>query len=90
MSEANHDFVRNGLIHRLQDTINRIEGSIANLNNSERCNIGLLLAVVTDQESPVNARIEQQLSELKKKALIPIELRFYNLSDLEKEFEMNP
>lgn len=83
-------FIRNGLIHRLQDTINRIEGSIANLKNSERCNIGLLLAIVTDQENPINARIEQQLSELKKKASIPIELRFYNLADLEKEFEMNP
>lgn len=82
-------FVRNGLIHRLQDTINRIEGSVVALKNSNRVNVKLLLAVVTDQDSPRNERVEKQLADLKTKASIPIELRFYNLSDLEKEFEIN-
>ena len=83
-------FVRNAIIHRLQDTINRIEGSLANLTNSERRNIKLLLAVVTDQEGSINGRIEQQLENLKKKVSFPIELRTYNMAELEKEFEINP
>ena len=83
-------FVRNAIIHRLQDTINRIEGSLSNLSNAERRNMKLLLAVVTDQEGSINDRITQQLENLKKKASFSIELRFYNLSELEKEFEINP
>ncbi len=83
-------FVRNAIIHRLQDTINRIEGSLANLSNSDRRKIKLLLAVVTDQEGSINERIAQQLEKLKIKASFSIELRCYNLSELEKEFEINP
>ena len=83
-------FVRNGPIHRLQDTINRIEGSLATMPESMRRNTKLLLAVATDQNDASIDRLYKQVELLKKKTPMPIEVRLYRLEDLEKEFEINP
>lgn len=84
-------FVRNAPIHRLQDTINRIEGSLDSMPDSIRRNTKLLLAVATDQNDPgIDSRLHKQVEALKKKTPMPIELRLYRLEDLEKEFEINP
>ena len=80
-------FIRNGPIHRLQDTINRIEGSLNFLPEVMRQNVKLLLIVVTDEDSIDINNIKNQLESLKKKPSIPIEVRLYKLEDLEKEFE---
>lgn len=83
-------YVRNGggtsPIHRLQDTVNRIERSVLLLPNSVQKNIRLLLAIVTDAEGEISmSRIQGQLDAVKSKATIPVEIRLYNLTDLENE-----
>ena len=83
-------FVRNGMIHRLEDTINRIQGSISALPSSVKNNVKLILAVAIDQKSMNMEKLHNQVAGLESRATIPVEVRLYKLEDLESEYGINP
>lgn len=83
-------FLRHGPIHRLKDSIYRIAESAKLLPDSDRKNFKILLAVATDQDKVNFERIRDQLDQIRKEFPFPIEVRFYNLADLEREYEISP
>lgn len=83
-------FVRREMIHRLEDTINRIQGSVRSLPSSVKNNVKLILAVATDQKSMNMEKLHNQIARLESRATIPLEVRLYSLEDLESEYGINP
>jgi len=79
-------FLRTGSMHRIMHTIDKIIASANFLPDSERKNFKILLVIVTDQTTIQAQKIKEQLH--RDNYLVPIELRFYNLDELEKEFEV--
>lgn len=83
-------FLRDFSTNRLKDSISKIAESTRLLNDSDRKNFKLLLVVTTDQDKITFNEIKERIDRIKGYyPSLPIELRFYKLTDLEKEFENN-
>jgi len=80
-------FLRTSSVRGIKHTIDRIIESTNFLPDSERKNFKILLVIVTDQTTIQLHKIKEQLHT--DNYIIPIELRLYNLDELEKEFEVN-
>jgi len=80
-------FFRTGSVTRLKHSIDRIIASANFLPDIEKKNFRILFIIVTDQEkfSLDNIKKRFTLNEY----IVPVELRLYNLNELEKEFEVS-
>ena len=81
-------YIRNALAYRVQlrDTLLRIRQNVMLLPVEQAINFRALIAVVTDESSESLLRLVEEIERLRYEFSFHIEVRFYTLVDLEKEF----
>lgn len=82
-------FLRGGLAPSMyfRDTFHKIQESVKLLPAEQTANLRVLLAVATDESSSRQERIAAQIDRFRGEFPFPIEVRFYSLADLEREFK---
>lgn len=81
-------YLRNTLISgiQLRNTLARIQQSVKSLPAEQTTNLRVLLAVATEEGGVSHGRVTEQIDRCKNEFSFPIETRFYNLSELKREF----
>jgi hypothetical protein len=82
-------FLRSGLAPSMyfRNTFHKIQESVKLLPAEQTANLRVLLAVATDEGSTRQERIAAQIDRFRGEFPFPIEVRFYSLTDLEREFK---
>lgn len=83
-------YLRNALASgmQLRDTLARIQQSVKLLPSEQTANFRVLLAVATDEGGVSHGRVAEQIDRYRNEFSFPIEIRFYNLAELEREFNV--
>jgi hypothetical protein len=83
-------YLRNALASgmQLRDTLARIQQSVKILPAEQTANFRVLLAVATDEGGVSHRRVAEQIDHYRNEFSFPIEIRFYNLAELEREFNV--
>ena len=83
-------YLRNALASgmQLRETLGRIQQSVKLLPAEQTANFRVLLAVATDEGGVSHGRVAEQIDRYRNEFSFPIEIRFYNLADLEREFNV--
>ncbi|MFA7346503.1 MAG: hypothetical protein WCZ86_01965 [Desulfurivibrionaceae bacterium] len=83
-------YLRNALMSgtQLRDTLARIQQSVKLLPAEQTSNFRVLLALATDEGGVSHGRVAEQIDHYRKDFSFPIEIRFYNLAELEREFNV--
>ncbi|WP_200587597.1 hypothetical protein [Stutzerimonas stutzeri] len=83
-------YARNGFMSSMhfKETMSRIQEAAKLLPNEQTSNLRVLLAIATDEVSTSRGRIESIIERLRGESPFPIEVRFYSLADLEREFNI--
>lgn len=76
------------LLAQLRETLSRIHETAKLLPGEQAANFRVLLAVASDDSTFNQERIAAQLDKFRSEFPFPIEVRFYNLADLEREFNI--
>jgi len=80
-------FFRNNFMSmQLRETLARIQESAKLLPPEQGTNFRVLLGIASDEGSPSQDRMAAEIDRFRGEFAFPIELRFYQLSDLEREF----
>lgn len=83
-------FLRHGFMPSMQlrDTLSRIQQASKLLPAEQTANFRVLLALASDESIERQSRIAEQIDRYRNEFPFPIEIRFYNLADLEREFNI--
>jgi len=83
-------FLRHGLMSSMQlrDTLGRIQQTASLLPSEQTANLRILLAIASDEGTASQERIAAQIERFRSEFSFPIEVRFYNLAELEREFNI--
>lgn len=83
-------FLRNAMMSSMQlrDTLSRIQDSAKLLPNEQTANFRVLLALASDESNASQERVAAQIDRYRSEFAFPIEVRFYNLAELEREFSV--
>ena len=83
-------FLRNAMMSSMQlrDTLSRIQDSAKLLPNEQTANFRVLLALASDESNASQERAAAQIDRYRSEFAFPIEVRFYNLAELEREFSV--
>lgn len=83
-------FLRHSLMNSMQlrDTLGRIQQTASLLPTEQTANLRILLALASDEVSSNQERIVAQIDRYRSDFSFPIEVRFYNLAELEREFNI--
>lgn len=82
--------VQRGFISSLQlfEILTRIQDNAKLLPADQVTNFRLLLALASDESSIIQEQVAAQIDRLRPDFPYPIEVRFYNVGDLEREFDI--
>lgn len=75
-------------VMQLRDTLSRIQESTKLLPKEQTENFRVLLALASDEGSVIQERVVAQIDRFRSEFAFPIEVRFYNLAELEHEFNV--
>lgn len=82
-------FLRHSLtVWQLRETLLRIHETAKLLPGEQATNFRVLLAIASDEGTLNQQRIAAQIDKYRSEFPFPIEVRFYNLADLEREFNI--
>lgn len=83
-------FLRKGFLSSMQlrNTLVRTQQTASLLPSEQTANLRILLAIVSDEGSTSQERIAVQIERFRSEFSFPIEVRFYNLVELEREFNI--
>ncbi len=83
-------FLRHAMMSSMQlrDTLSRIQESAKLLPNEQTTNFRVLLALASDESNASQERVAAQIDRYRAEFAFPIEVRFYNLAELEREFNV--
>jgi hypothetical protein len=83
-------YLRNALSsgRHLRDTLGRIQQGVKLLPAVQTANFRVLLAVATDEGVVSPRQIAEQIDHYRDQFSFPIEIRLYNIADLEREFNV--
>ncbi len=75
---------------KLRETLRSLQKAVEMLPNEQGLNLRLLLAVATEDGILSGAPVASQIDRYRSDFPFPIEVRFYDLAELESEFKMEP
>lgn len=78
------------VVPRLKMTIEKLSTAFANIPDSMKERFSVILAVVTDQPSEDFPNIDMRLLSLLEGIPFPVQVRLFNLEELEREFHLVP
>lgn len=83
-------FLRHALMAgaQLRDTLARIQQSVKLLPAEQTANFRVLLALASDEWTASQERVIAQIDQFRSEFAFPIEVRLYNLAELEREFDI--
>jgi hypothetical protein len=80
-------FVRsNFMLVKLRESLRRIQESAKFLPAEQGANFRVLLAIASGEDSPSQDRMAVEIDRFRNEFPFPIEVRFYKIADLEREF----
>ena len=80
--------VSNNRIAELHHSLKRIQENIQLLPAEQRSGLRVLLIIASDDTQALERRVSAQIEPYKHELPFPVEVRFYNLADLEREFDL--
>lgn len=83
-------FVRSGFIPSMhfRETLSRIQEAVKLLPKEQSSNFRVLLAIATEEVNTIHEKIASQIERISNDFYFPIDVRFFSLAELEREFQI--
>ncbi len=82
-------YFKNPALNRVTETIRLMKKNMKHFEKSVNIrNITLLLAIVSETKDDLNEKFHHDVKRIKGKTNIPVEIRYYDLESLEKEYNI--
>ena len=83
-----HAPISNNQINQLRQSLKRIQESVQLLPTEQSVSLRVLLIIAGDEDNAFEGRVTAQIDRYRSEFAFPIEVRFYSLTDLEREFDL--
>ncbi|HWR75967.1 MAG TPA: hypothetical protein VN283_02005 [Thiobacillus sp.] len=83
-------FVRSGFVPSLhfKETLARIQEAVKLLPKEQSSNFRVLLAIATEEVNTIQEKVASQIERISNDFYFPIDVRFFSLAELEREFQI--